>query len=56
MAAGQSDQLIVEAGPFPRMEVPVAGVMPSESAGSLEGVGDRTQRDEFAYAVLRDGP
>ncbi len=46
MAARQSDQSIVEAG-LSRAEIglgvaPVGGVTPSESSGSLQGVGLRS--------------
>jgi len=33
----------------------VDGVMPIESPSSLEGVSSKTQRDEAAYAIHRDG-
>ena len=33
----------------------VDGVMPIESPSSLEGVSSKTQRDEEAYAIHRDG-
>ena len=33
----------------------VAGIMPGGTRSSLEGAGSKTQRDEAAFAVHRDG-